>query len=117
MPKLPYEPRRAAGLSVRTILALILFAVAAVLSLAAAPQNPPIPPPPTPQPRYSTGPTNNSNSASSPTSNSNDRAQDQSVETLKVNVEVVQLFFNVKDKHGALIPNLENAAARKSPRA
>jgi VWFA-related protein len=29
--------------------------------------------------------------------------QDQSVETLKVNVNVVQLFFNVKDKHGALI--------------
>src|SRR6202140_5088367 len=27
-------------------------------------------------------------------------------ETLKVNVNVVQLFFNVKDKHGALIPNL-----------
>src|SRR5438128_3770248 len=32
--------------------------------------------------------------------------QDQSMETLKVNVDVVQLFFNVKDKHGALIPNL-----------
>ncbi|MGA8703702.1 MAG: VWA domain-containing protein [Candidatus Sulfotelmatobacter sp.] len=32
--------------------------------------------------------------------------QDQSVETLKVNVNVVQLFFNVKDKKGALIPNL-----------
>jgi VWFA-related protein len=31
--------------------------------------------------------------------------QDQSVTTLKVNVEVVQLFFNVKDKHGLLIPN------------
>src|SRR5947209_20079379 len=30
--------------------------------------------------------------------------QDQSMETLKVNVNVVQLFFNVKDKHGALIP-------------
>jgi VWFA-related protein len=28
------------------------------------------------------------------------------METLKVNVDVVQLFFNVKDKHGALIPNL-----------
>ena len=28
------------------------------------------------------------------------------VETLKANVNVVQLFFNVKDKHGALIPNL-----------
>jgi VWFA-related protein len=27
-------------------------------------------------------------------------------ETLKVNVNIVQLFFNVKDKHGALIPNL-----------
>jgi VWFA-related protein len=27
-------------------------------------------------------------------------------ETLKVNVNVVQLFFNVKDKRGALIPNL-----------
>jgi len=41
-----------------------------------------------------------------PDSNSGEQAQDQSIETLKVNVEVVQLFFNVKDKHGALIPNL-----------
>jgi VWFA-related protein len=31
---------------------------------------------------------------------------DQSTETLKVNVNVVQLFFNVKDKKGALIPSL-----------
>ncbi len=31
----------------------------------------------------------------------------QPTETLKVNVNVVQLFFNVKDKHGALIPNLK----------
>jgi VWFA-related protein len=30
----------------------------------------------------------------------------QSTETLRINVNVVQLFFNVKDKHGALIPNL-----------
>ena len=35
-----------------------------------------------------------------------DPAQDETSTTLKVNVEVVQLFFNVKDKHGALIPNL-----------
>ncbi len=35
-----------------------------------------------------------------------DNDRDQSLETLKVNVNVVQLFFNVKDKHGALIPNL-----------
>ena len=32
--------------------------------------------------------------------------EDQSVETLKVNVNIVQLFFNVKDKKGALIPSL-----------
>jgi VWFA-related protein len=39
----------------------------------------------------------------------NDQKPDDSqqpTETLKVNVNVVQLFFNVKDKHGALIPNL-----------
>jgi VWFA-related protein len=45
-------------------------------------------------------------SGSKASSSSNDQAQDQPVETLKVNVEVVQLFFNVKDKHGALIPGL-----------
>src|SRR5690348_4296323 len=33
-------------------------------------------------------------------------SDDQSVTTLKVNVNVVNLFFNVKDKHGSLIPNL-----------
>lgn len=33
------------------------------------------------------------------------QTEDQSVSTLKVNVDVVQLFFNVKDKKGALIPN------------
>ena len=44
------------------------------------------------------------NDAQSKDSQKNDR--DDSLETLKVNVNVVQLFFNVKDKHGALIPNL-----------
>jgi VWFA-related protein len=40
--------------------------------------------------------------------NTSSGATDQSepTETLKVNVNVVQLFFNVKDKRGALIPNL-----------
>ena len=37
---------------------------------------------------------------------SQDKSQDQSMETLKVNVDVVQLFFNVKDKKGGLIPSL-----------
>jgi VWFA-related protein len=31
---------------------------------------------------------------------------DQSVETFKVNVNVVNVFFNVKDKHGLLVPSL-----------
>lgn len=39
-------------------------------------------------------------------SNRPDQDKDQSAETLKVNVNVVQLFFNVKDKKGALIPSL-----------
>ncbi len=46
------------------------------------------------------------NSVAPAASPADSQSQDQSVETLKVNVEVVQLFFNVKDKHGALIPNL-----------
>jgi VWFA-related protein len=37
---------------------------------------------------------------------SQDADREQSLETLKVNVDVVQLFFNVKDKRGALIPSL-----------
>jgi VWFA-related protein len=41
----------------------------------------------------------------SPQNQSQQNGQDQSMETLKVNVNVVQLFFNVKDKHGALIPD------------
>jgi VWFA-related protein len=35
-----------------------------------------------------------------------DQSEDQSISTLKVNVNVVQLFFNVKDKKGGLIPSL-----------
>jgi VWFA-related protein len=45
-------------------------------------------------------------SSPTPPPNSNAQSQDEAAATLKVNVEVVQLFFNVKDKHGALIPNL-----------
>src|SRR5580658_4455840 len=41
-----------------------------------------------------------------PDQNRQDQDQDQSAATLKVNVNVVQLFFNVKDKRGALIPSL-----------
>ncbi len=126
MPKIPCKPCLAAGsrqwsvasgqwlvigtqLSGRfalVTLALVMLALMAALSLPADAQNLPVPPPPAPPATSSTGPTSNTNSAPHPRSTSDDQAQDQSVETLKVNVEVVQLFFNVKDKHGALIPNL-----------
>jgi VWFA-related protein len=43
----------------------------------------------------------------SPQSSDQNQDQDQSAATLQVNVNVVQLFFNVKDKKGALIPGLK----------
>jgi VWFA-related protein len=47
-------------------------------------------------------------------SSAQNQDQDQAAETLKVNVNVVQLFFNVKDKKGALIPNLTKDAFQVS---
>jgi len=44
-----------------------------------------------------------------PAGQSQDKSQEESqgpVATFKANTSIVQLFFNVKDKHGALIPNL-----------
>src|SRR5271157_320118 len=83
-----------------SILALALLVLTTSVPLTISAQNLPAPTPATPPAPRSSDPKSNSNS------NSNDQAQDQSVETLKVNVEIVQLFFNVKDKHGALIPHL-----------
>src|SRR5215469_2541155 len=48
-------------------------------------------------------PGSNAPASNAPQDNAQD--QDQSMETLKVRVNVVQLFYNVKDKKGALIPN------------
>lgn len=111
MPKVHCKSRLAncpcapAPFALAAMLALTTFALLMVLSLPAAGQNAPVPPP-RPPAADSTGPTSNTDVPRTPSSDSNDQPQDQSVETLKVNVEVVQLFFNVKDKHGALIPNL-----------
>jgi VWFA-related protein len=79
MPKVHCKPCRVVA----------LFTVALIFSLQAVAQNSPT-----------------AASPVAPAAATNAQSQDQSVETLKVNVEVVQLFFNVKDKHGALIPNL-----------
>src|ERR1700722_17477756 len=77
------------------------FVLAMALPLAAAAQNTPAPSasPASPSAASSSDPQPNNQSP-------NDPSQEQMIDTLKVNVEVVQLFFNVKDKHGALIPNL-----------
>ncbi len=103
MDKLNCKPSLATG-----FLAVALFALITIISLPALGQGIPLPPPPTPPPVSSTGPTSNTDYGTDHTSstNSSDQTQDEPTETLKVNVEVVQLFFNVKDKHGALIPNL-----------
>lgn len=90
MPKMLPKPGLVASLLAST---LALGTVAA--------QNPP---------RASNAPSDDS-SYSHTYDKAQDQAQDRSSQeepatTLKVNVEVVQLFFNVKDKHGALIPNL-----------
>ena len=77
MPKLPLFPRRVLAALVLAGLCLAPFLMA----------------------QQSTG-----QQPSSPDQKSDD--SQQPTETLKVNVNVVQLFFNVKDKHGALIPNL-----------
>ena len=42
--------------------------------------------------------------------------QDQAP-TFKVNVNVVNLYFNVKDKHGALIPDLKKEDSRSLKKA
>ena len=84
MPKLHCKPCLATGLFA------VALALATTLSFSAAAQSSPAP---------ATG-------SQAPGNAANDQSQDQSVGTLKVNVDVVQLFFNVKDKHGALIPSL-----------
>jgi VWFA-related protein len=111
MPKVHCKSYLAAGgcTLASVVFAAVTISVATIalmmaMSLRVAAQG--IPLPPTPPPPSSTGPTYNSDSPPTPADRSKDQQQDQSLETLKVNVEVVQLFFNVKDKHGALIPGL-----------
>ena len=97
IPKLNYQPDRYAR-----ILAMIVVPVLA-LSLAAAAQNSPA------QGGTKEGVSQASQAPGSQAPTAGGQPPDQSqetTETLKINVEVVQLFFNVKDKHGALIPNL-----------
>jgi VWFA-related protein len=51
-------------------------------------------------------PASNGQQLAPPSGQTQSPSEDQSPETLKVSVNVVQLFFNVKDKKGTLVPNL-----------
>jgi VWFA-related protein len=84
MLKLPFPQRR-----ILPMLALAALSVVASFSLAQQPSS--------------------QQSSSQQSSRSQSDDSQEPTETLKVNVNVVQLFFNVKDKHGALIPNLTKA--------
>jgi len=64
--------------------------------------------PPKEPPKASNAPDDNGESLpETPKLRDRTAEQDQPVTTLKVNVQVVNLYFNVKDKRGALIPNLK----------
>jgi VWFA-related protein len=70
------------------VLSLIVLVLSLVAEICAAQE------PTAQQPSAAQQPTQSSENSQEPAT------------TLKINVNVVQLFFNVKDKHGALIPNL-----------
>ncbi len=76
----------------KTCLAVLVFASLMVLPTWLAAQKADSPPPAPPD--------SSKQAADAP------GTDDQPTATFKSNVEVVQLFFNVKDKHGALIPAL-----------
>jgi VWFA-related protein len=86
---------------VRARLVILLFLM--IFTVGAFSQTVDIPPVKNPD----TGPQTNGDEGSAPTPRSQP-AEDEGnpLETLKVNVDVVSLLFNTKDKSGRLIPNL-----------
>ena len=92
------------SLVIRRIPAIFLLSCWMMLALPAVSQTQNLPPPTNPD----TGPQTNGDESSGPTMRDRTKPQpeDNPVETLKVNVDVVNLLFNVKDKKGQLLPNL-----------
>src|SRR5437588_5689146 len=72
------------------------------LGVPAFSQTQDLPPPTNPD----TGPQTNGDDAGPTMRDRTKQQEDNPVETLKVNVDVVNLLFNVKDKGGHLLPNL-----------
>jgi VWFA-related protein len=118
MPKFPFSQRR-----ILAVIALAAACMAAPFAMAQQPagqqptQPAPASPPSTGQQPAASGqkpgdqkpgdqkPGDQKPGDQKPQDQTSDDSQ-QPTETLKINVSIVQLFFNVKDKHGALMPNL-----------
>lgn len=104
--KPPISPMKSQQLFVRAVprtLPCLLLLFLMIVTLPAVTQTQNVPPPKNPD----TGPQTNSDDTSGPTMRDRTKQQeDNPIETLKVNVDVVNLLFNVKDKGGRLLPNL-----------
>lgn len=93
-------------LLIRRTRLLALLSLLMMLALPAVTQTQDVPPPKNPD----TGPQTNSDEGAGPTMRDRTKPpadETNPVETLKVNVDVVNLLFNVKDKTGHLMPNLD----------
>ena len=89
--------------SSRWIPLALLFSVLMILWVPAFPQTQDLPPAKSPD----TGPQTNGDEGTGPVIRDRTRPnEDSPMQTLKVNVDVVNLLFNVKDKKGQLLPNL-----------
>ena len=90
-------------LSRRTLFG-VLLCLLMILVISAFPQTQNLPPPKNPD----TGPQTNTDEGASPSMRDRTKppAEDKPATTLKVNVDVVNLLFNTKDKSGHLMPNL-----------
>jgi VWFA-related protein len=99
MPKLSLFRRFSPAVAAVTILFFLAPSSGAPSTLAQSP--------PAPAPASSQAGNAQTSAAAQKPADAQKPDQDQTpAETLKVSVNVVGLFFNVKDKHGALIPNL-----------
>jgi VWFA-related protein len=96
-------PHPVPSASTRWIPLVLLFSVLMMLCAPAFPQTQDLPPAKNPD----TGPQTNSDEGTAPVIRDRTRPnEDTPMQTLKVNVDVVNLLFNVKDKKGQLLPNL-----------
>src|SRR5579859_4079271 len=89
----------------RNGIALVSLVLWMIFAVPAIPQTQNVPPPKNPD----TGPQTNGDEGSGPVIRDRTRQAQEAenpMETLKVNVDVVSVLFNAKDKSGHLIPNL-----------